>query len=63
MYQYLCNVYSTGIIPVAVAELAGAEAVILPGTKHSNFIPTPGKSIKVPLQWYGDAIDQWIQYL
>lgn len=30
--------------------------------KHSNYLPTPGKSIMLPLQWYGsvDAIEKWV---
>lgn len=53
-----------GIIPVAVAQLAGAKLVVLPATKHSNFVPTPGKSLKLSsFRWYGDALDQWVQYL
>ena len=52
-----------GIIPVSVAALQGATLVVLPDTKHSNYLPTPGKSIKVPLRWYGDALGEWQQYL
>jgi hypothetical protein len=48
---------------VAVAELPGATFVVLPDTKHSNFVPTPGKSLKIPLPWYGDALEEWVQYL
>ena len=57
------RVHGTGIIPVSVAALAGAALVVLPDTKHSNYLPTPGKSIRLPLRWYGDSLDQWQQYL
>jgi hypothetical protein len=50
---------------VPIARLDGAKTVTLPATKHANFLPTPGRSIKLPLQWYGDsdALEQWKGYL
>jgi hypothetical protein len=59
------GVVGDGIIPVPCAELPGAKMVILEDTYHSNYIPFIGKSIKVPLTWYGSeaVLNQWISYL
>lgn len=59
------GVIGDGIIPVPCAELPGAKMVILEDSYHSNYIPFIGKSIKVPLTWYGSeaVLNQWISYL
>lgn len=59
------NTIGDGIVPVETAALPGAEEIVLPGIKHSGYIPTPLNSIKVKDAWYGSegAIQQWIKYL
>ena len=54
-----------GIIPVSTASLSGAKMIELADAKHSNYLPTPLKSIKVPFVWYGgeEVLPRWIQSL
>lgn len=54
-----------GIIPISTASLSGAKIIELEDAKHSDYLPTPLKSIKVPLVWYGceDVLPRWIQSL
>ena len=59
--------YGDGIIPVTTANLLGSNLVILDGDViHSNYLPTPLKSIQVPdATWYGtkEILDKWVVYL
>jgi len=56
-----------GLIPVDIAVLAECRSVIIDNCNHAAFVPTPGKSLRLPetYEWYGteSAVDQWIQYL
>ncbi|EKX51792.1 hypothetical protein GUITHDRAFT_102401 [Guillardia theta CCMP2712] len=56
-----------GLIPVEVAVLAECRSVIIENCNHAAFVPTPGKSLRLPetYEWYGteSAVDQWIQFL
>lgn len=54
-----------GIIPISAARLPGAKEIILQNIQHSNFFPTPGKSARLPLLWYGSdvAVEQWFDIL
>jgi hypothetical protein len=70
------KVRGDGIIPVETARLMGrgegdsdlnavkdGELLILDGeVRHSNFVPAPGKSFKLPVTWYGseEVVSQWI---
>ena len=64
-YLFLCGegpAGGDGIIPVATSQLPGAKDIILDGVRHSNFVPTIQKSLKLPVKWYGssDVVEQWI---
>ena len=67
-YLFLCGegpAGGDGIIPVATSQLPGATDVVLDGVRHSNFVPTIQKSLKLPVKWYGssDVVEQWIDCL
>lgn len=65
-YVVLCgdgNAKGDGIIPVVSSFLPGAKEIVLEGSKHSNFLPTPGKSYKLPFLWYGsnEILSKWVK--
>ncbi|CAM9592814.1 unnamed protein product [Ascophyllum nodosum] len=66
-YLPLCGngrVRGDGIIPCDIATLDGSTMVELPTSKHSGFVPFPGKAVDLgeDFLWYGssDLIGAWI---
>ena len=60
------EVAGDGIIPVETAFLQNAKNIIVGEReevcRHSNFVPSPLNSIKLPFNWYGsnEVVKQWI---
>lgn len=61
------GVEGDGLIPVGTAVMPGCASVVLEDCNHADFVPTPGKSLKLPdtYKWYGspEFIDQWAKFL
>ena len=59
------NVLGDGLIPVESAALSGAKLISIDTVKHSDFVPTPGKSIRLDWPWYGtpEALEKWANIL
>ena len=64
-YLFLCGdgqASGDGIIPVGTSQLPGAKDIVIDDVRHSNFVPTPQKSFKLPVKWYGsvEIVEKWI---
>jgi hypothetical protein len=59
------NTKGDGLIPVEAAKLKGAELITVNNVKHSDFIPTPGKSLRLNFPWYGsqEEAKSWFSIL
>merc|ERR1712008_224401 len=61
------GVEGDGLIPVGTAVMPGCTSLVLEDCNHADFVPTPGKSLKLPetYKWYGspEFFDQWTKFL
>lgn len=60
------NTIGDGLISIDAAKLPGAELITVDNVKHSDFVPTPGKSLKLNFRWYGspeEASKSWLTIL
>lgn len=61
------GVEGDGLIPVGTAVMPGCASLVLEDCNHADFVPTPGRSLKLPetYKWYGSPqfIDQWTKFL
>jgi len=61
------EVEGDGLIPIETALMRDCGTVVLPDCNHADFVPTPGRSLRLPAayKWYGSSafIDQWSKFL
>eukprot|EP00930_Biecheleria_cincta_P035579 TRINITY_DN24465_c0_g1_i1.p1 TRINITY_DN24465_c0_g1~~TRINITY_DN24465_c0_g1_i1.p1 ORF type:complete len:331 (-),score=51.74 TRINITY_DN24465_c0_g1_i1:296-1288(-) len=61
------GVEGDGLIPVGTAVMPGCASLVLEDCNHADFVPTPGRSLKLPAtyKWYGspEFIDRWAKFL
>lgn len=62
------GVKGDGLIPVETALMGGeTRSLVLDDCNHAAFVPTPGRSIRLPdsYLWYGSPalIDSWVGLL
>ncbi|CAE7819192.1 unnamed protein product [Symbiodinium sp. CCMP2592] len=59
------GVEGDGLIPVDTALMEGCQSVVLDDCNHADFVPMVGESLRLPksYRWYGDFIEDWIEFL